>query len=198
MDDLSMLGTATFDLVHQPVSTCYVPRLAAVYREIGRVLRPGGVYISQHKQPTSLQVTHRDAKDRYVLGIEYYQSGALPEVPDRSYREPGTVEYLHSWGELVGELCRTGFVLEDLDRTGPFGREAPPGHFAHSRAIRSALRAFQGPATERRRPAKRRKEDLGALNARDVLPTRKENDRPLAGAVVVLKISSRIGFQQQP
>ncbi len=131
MDDLSMLGAATFDLVHQPVSTCYVPKLVPVFGEIARVLRSGGLYIRQHKQPTSLQVTHRDVKDRYVLGIEYYQSGALPQVPDCSYRESGAVEYLHSWEALVGELCRTGFVLEDLSEPNRSDREAAPGHFAH-------------------------------------------------------------------
>jgi SAM-dependent methyltransferase len=131
MDDLSMLGAATFDLVHQPVSTCYVPRLAPVYAEIARVLRPGGLYISQHKQPTSLQITHRDSKDRYVLGLAYYHSGPLPQVPDRSYREPGAVEYLHSWEELVGELCVAGFVLEDLREPDRSDRDAAPGHFAH-------------------------------------------------------------------
>jgi SAM-dependent methyltransferase len=131
MDDLSMLNDSTFDLVHQPVSTCYVPRLVPVYREIARVLRAGGIYISQHKQPTSLQVTHRDAKDRYVLGIEYYHSEALQDVPDRTYREAGAVEYLHSWEELVGELCRAGFVLEDLVEPDRSDRQAPPGHFAH-------------------------------------------------------------------
>lgn len=131
MDDLSMLPAATFDLVHQPVSTCYVPKLRPVYREIARVLRPRGLYISQHKQPTSLQVTHRDARDRYVLGIEYHHSGGLPQVPDRSYRERAAVEYLHSWEELVGELCRAGFALEDLIEPDRSDREAPPGHFAH-------------------------------------------------------------------
>lgn len=95
------------------------------------MLRSGGLYISQHKQPTSPQITHRDAKDRYVLGIEYYQSGALPQVPDCSYRESGAVEYLHSWEELVGELCRAGFVLEDLSEPNRSDREAAPGHFAH-------------------------------------------------------------------
>jgi len=131
MENLSMLGAATFDLVHQPVSTCYVPRLAPVYAEIARVLRPGGLYISQHKQPASLQITHRDSKERYILGLEYYHSGPLPEVPDRSYREPGAVEYLHSWEELVGELCAAGFVLEDLREPDRSNRDAAPGHFAH-------------------------------------------------------------------
>lgn len=131
MDDLSMLGAASFDVVHQPVSTCYVPKLAPVYAEVARVLRVGGLYISQHKQPTSLQITHRDSKERYVLGIEYYHAGALPEVPDRSYREPGAVEYVHTWEELVGELCTAGFVLEDLREPDRSDRNAAPGHFAH-------------------------------------------------------------------
>jgi ubiquinone/menaquinone biosynthesis C-methylase UbiE len=92
MDDLSLLQSAQFDIVHQPVSTCYVDRLEPVYREVARVIKPGGLYISQHKQPTSLQIAERDAQDRYVIGISYYHRDPLPEVSDRSYRENGTVE----------------------------------------------------------------------------------------------------------
>jgi SAM-dependent methyltransferase len=131
MDDLRPLEGAAFDIVHQPVSTCYVPSVRAVYREVARVLRPGGLYISQHKQPTSLQVTHRDAKDRYVLGIEFNHEGPLPPVPDRSYRETGAVEFLHSWGELVGGLCRAGFAIEDLVeplRADPAATAGEMGH----------------------------------------------------------------------
>ena len=56
MDDLAMLADESFDIVHQPVSTCYVPDVSAVYCEVARVLRDGGLYISQHKQPVSLQI----------------------------------------------------------------------------------------------------------------------------------------------
>lgn len=131
MDDLSMLADETFDLVHQPVSTCYVPNVERVYAEVARVLRDGGIYISQHKQPTSLQITHRDARDRYVLGLEYYRSGPLPAVNDRSYREDGTVEYLHRWEELVGGLCRAGFVIEDLREPYRADESKPAGHYGH-------------------------------------------------------------------
>jgi SAM-dependent methyltransferase len=137
MDDLAPLEEAAFDIVHQPVSTCYVPNVRAVYREVARVLRSGGLYISQHKQPTSLQVTHRDAKDRYVLGVEFDHAGPLPAVPDRSYRESeaGAVEFLHPWGELVGGLCRAGFAIEDLveplraDVTGAAGEIGHRGRY---------------------------------------------------------------------
>ncbi|MCR9230651.1 MAG: class I SAM-dependent methyltransferase [bacterium] len=131
MDDLSMLHEAEFDIVHQPVSTCYVPDIEAVYREIARVLRPGGLYISQHKTPTSLQITHRDQQNRYVIGLEYYQQGALPKVEDRAYREDGATEYLHRWDQLVGGLCRTGFVIEDLREPLRADPSAPVGHFRY-------------------------------------------------------------------
>jgi len=55
MDVLSMFATAEFDIVIQPVSTCYVPQIGPVYREVARITRAGALYISQHKSPTSLQ-----------------------------------------------------------------------------------------------------------------------------------------------
>ncbi|MEZ6066433.1 MAG: class I SAM-dependent methyltransferase [Planctomycetaceae bacterium] len=131
MDDLSALAEASFDIVHQPVSTCYVPDVTTVYQQIARVLRPGGLYISQHKQPTSLQVVDHDAQHRYVIGIGYYHEGPLPPTSDRSYREPGAVEYLHRWQDLVGGLCRNGFVLEDLVEPRRGDPQAQPGHFRH-------------------------------------------------------------------
>lgn len=114
MDDLSVFEERSFDLVHQPVSTCYVPKIEDVYREIARVTRDGGLYISQHKQPASLQITHRTERERFVIGIEYYRDGPLPQTDDVSYREPGATEYLHRTEQIVGGLCRAGFVVEDL------------------------------------------------------------------------------------
>ena len=131
MDNLAMLEDGSFDIVHQPVSTCYVRDLSKTYREIARVLRDGGLYISQHKQPTSLQISHRDEEDRYVIGVEYYRDGSLPNVSDDSYRERGAVEFLHRWDDLIGELCRSGFVLEDLREPFRADHKAAPGHFGH-------------------------------------------------------------------
>jgi len=131
MDDLSALAEQSFDIVHQPVSTCYIPDLVAVYREIARVLCVGGLYISQHKQPTSLQISQRNSENKYVIGIPYYHTGPLPQVEDRSYRETGAVEYLHTWEQLVGELCRSGFVLEDFREPPRADPQALPGNFRH-------------------------------------------------------------------
>lgn len=131
MDDLSMLRDSTFDIVHQPVSTCYVPSIVRVYEEIARVTRDGGIYISQHKQPTCAQITQRTERNHFVIGIEYFHEGPLPRVEDTSYRESGAVEYLHRWTELVGGLCRAGFVLEDLREPRRADYKAPVEHFGY-------------------------------------------------------------------
>lgn len=151
MDDLSMLRDESFDIVHQPVSTCYVPSIAAVYREVARVQRDGGIYISQHKQPASMQVTHHTPDYQYVLGIDYYHKGPLPATEDISYREQGTIEYLHRWDQLVGDLCRSGFVIEDLREPYRADPAAAPGHYKHrSRFVPPYLRmkARRLPRTE--------------------------------------------------
>lgn len=131
MEDLSMLEAGSFDIVHQPVSSCYIPSILVMYVQIARVLKVGGIYISQHKQPVSLQLTHRTHQEQYVLGVEYYHGGPLPVVPDRAYREAGTSEFLHRWEDLVGGLCRAGFVLEDLVEPKRAGSDGTPGGTQH-------------------------------------------------------------------
>lgn len=115
MEDLSMLGDDLFDLVIHPVSTCYLPDVKPVYREIARVLKGEGLYISQHKQPASLQARPQATDGKYWLEQPYYRSTPLPPVTAKNLvREVEAVEYLHRWEELLGEMCRAGFWIEDL------------------------------------------------------------------------------------
>ena len=132
MDNLAALPEAHFDLVVQPVSTCYVPSIAPVYREVARVTAPGGLYISQHKQPANLQASLRLLPVGYSLLEPYYRSGPLPPVPSGSaLRESGTLEFMHRWDELLGGLCRAGFVIEDTFEPRHGDGTAAPSSFAH-------------------------------------------------------------------
>ena len=131
MDQLQALDTGEFDVVIQPVSTCYVPRIDLVYQEVARVTRIGGIYISQHKQPTSLQADVRVARRGYELIEPYYRENPLPDVQGSRHREEGTLEYLHRWEQLVGFLCRSGFVLEDLVEPLHADSQAPVDSFEH-------------------------------------------------------------------
>jgi SAM-dependent methyltransferase len=131
MDDLGMLAPEEFDLVIHPVSTCYLPEIGPVYREIARVTRAGGLYISQHKSPTSLQSEVVPSARGYELSEPYYRTGPLPPVLGSPHREEGTLEYLHRWEELLGLMCRAGFAIEDLVEPLHARLDALPGSFEH-------------------------------------------------------------------
>jgi SAM-dependent methyltransferase len=131
MDDLSMFRDAEFEIVIQPVSTCYLPDLAPMYREIARVTAPSGLYISQHKQPTSLQVDARPSELGYVLREPYYRTGPLPSVSGSLHREEGTLEFLHRWEEILGLMCRSGFAIEDLTEPVHADQQAVTASFGH-------------------------------------------------------------------
>lgn len=132
MDNLAPLNGALFDFVIQPVSSCYVPEVTRVYGEVAKVTVPGGLYISQHKQPASLQAEALPQARGYRVVEPYYRQGALPGAgPAAWHREHGTVEFLHRWEELVGGLCRNGFVIEDLVEPRHAMAEAAPGSVGH-------------------------------------------------------------------
>ena len=82
---------------------------------------------------------YKDGQPLQVVGINYFNAflrklgpeGGEPNLEDDSYREAGTVEYLHRWEELVGGLCRCGFVIEDLTEPYRGDPQAPVGSWRH-------------------------------------------------------------------
>lgn len=133
MDNLSMFSAGEFEVIIHPVSTCYVPKIRPVYQHVSRVTATGGIYIGQHKQPTSLQLSMEpNASGRYEVMEPYYRDGEpLRPITGSRLRESGTIEYLHRWEEIVGGLCRSGFVIEDLVEPMHAKADQARGSFEH-------------------------------------------------------------------
>jgi ubiquinone/menaquinone biosynthesis C-methylase UbiE len=131
MDELAMFTTGEFDIVIQPVSTCYVADVSHTFAEVARVTRPGGLYISQHKSPTSLQADLLPSSEGYRLRETYYRTDPLPTTERSRIREAGTLEFLHRWEQLLGGMCRAGFVIEDLVEPMHADERADIGTFGH-------------------------------------------------------------------
>jgi ubiquinone/menaquinone biosynthesis C-methylase UbiE len=131
MDELLMFTASEFDIVIQPVSTCYVEDVSRTFAEVARVIRSGGLYISQHKSPTSLQAEIAPSGDGYRLTEPYYRDGPLPAAERSRIREAGTIEFLHRWEQLIGGMCRAGFVIEDLVEPLHADEKANVGTFGH-------------------------------------------------------------------
>lgn len=134
MNQLSMFDAAQFDLVVHPVSTCYVSQPQAVFDEVARVTRPGGIYISQHKSPQNMQASLQpNRQGQYVIlraASELATDGGPPQA-GRRLREPSTVEYVHSLESLVGGICAAGFTVAALVEPAHGDPLAGVGSFAH-------------------------------------------------------------------
>lgn len=116
MADLSMLEERSFDLVLNPVSTCFVPRVAPVWREAFRVLRPGGHLLAGLANPVlyifndDLDEGMRDLTVKHK--IPYSDLESLPEATRRRYENEGLpFEFGHSLDDLIGGQLEAGFVL---------------------------------------------------------------------------------------
>jgi len=132
MDDLGMLAAGRFDLVIHPVSTCYLPDVGRVFREVARVTRPGGLYVSQHKAPASLQAGLLPGPaGRYELIHPLGRTAPLPAEPPSRLREAGTQEFVHSLSALLGGICAAGFAIEDFCEPDHRQPGATAGSFAH-------------------------------------------------------------------
>ena len=106
------------------------------------MLKPGGLYISQHKQPSNLQTSLRPTQGKYFVEVEIGQAARkLAENEISPFREPNTIEFAHSLESILGGICRSGMHIEDV--TEPFHgkNDAEPGSMGHrSRFIAPYIR----------------------------------------------------------
>ncbi len=132
MDNLSMLGGKRFDVVIHPVSTCYVPDISQVFQEVAYVTKPDGIYISQHKSPTSLQSSLEPmTSGQYAVSYPQNRTDPLPPVRPSRLREEGTHEFIHSLSDILGGLCQAGFFITDFCEPDHTDVDASIGSFAH-------------------------------------------------------------------
>jgi SAM-dependent methyltransferase len=136
MLDLSSLHGREFDLVYQAVSSCYVPDIARLYREVARVLGPRGYYYAEHWNPAHLQLATPQAwtGSGYLLSKPLSAGTPLEwPLPDARGAAPQgrCVHYMHSLTELIGCLGETGFHILRFAERQAASAQAQPGSDAH-------------------------------------------------------------------
>jgi 2-polyprenyl-3-methyl-5-hydroxy-6-metoxy-1,4-benzoquinol methylase len=78
MRDLSVFGTASFDLVYHPYSLNFVPDAREVFAQVARVLRPGGMYYVMCANPLAAGLTeHSWNGEGYALRSPYVQGAEI-------------------------------------------------------------------------------------------------------------------------
>jgi len=119
MVDLSAFADRSFDLVFHPVSNVFSSAVRPMYREVSRVLRPGGILMSGFMNP-DIYIFDRDAIDRRgILRVKYplpYSDAEhLPQVQLRAMMDAGwPLEHSHSLEDQIGGQCDAGLVITAL------------------------------------------------------------------------------------
>lgn len=115
MDDLSRFADESYDLVFHPVSNLYAEDVRPVWREVHRVLRPGGALLAGFMNPASfLFDPFEEDEGRVVLRFKlpYTDVGSLePKELERILAEHHTVEHSHSLDDQIGGQLAAGLML---------------------------------------------------------------------------------------
>jgi SAM-dependent methyltransferase len=141
MRDLSALGAGVFDVVSHSYSLNFVPDARAVFREVARVLRPGGPYRFMCANPFVMGLSTRDWDGRGYSMKEPYVEGAAIEGVDEGwvYERGGggaispPVEYRHGLAALVAGVVENGLQIERAseDESVSPDPSAEPGTWLH-------------------------------------------------------------------
>jgi SAM-dependent methyltransferase len=144
MRDLSVFGAASFDVVWHAFSISFVPDVRPVFREVARVLRPGGLYRMQWSNPFFVDVDDRDwngsgytISRRYADGEPNYKDPNWDVcASDGTHRSvPGPREFCHTLSTVTTSLARHGFVLLGLWEELSRDPNAAPGTWEHFKSV---------------------------------------------------------------
>lgn len=142
MRDLSCFEEAAFDVVHHSYSLGFVPDARAVFRQVARVIRPGGVYYFHCANPFFLGLSERDwngegytLRQPYVdgAGVAYEDQDWVYDRGQTDAEVPPPREYRHALSTLVGGLVGQGFAVLHISDYSDFDPdpEAAPGTWDH-------------------------------------------------------------------
>lgn len=142
MRDMSCFEEAAFDIVYHGYSLGFVPDAGAVFEQVARVMRAGGLYHFNCANPFFLGLSEKDwdgegytLKRPYVEGAEvtYEDQGWVYDRGKSGARVPPPREYRHTLSALVGGLIGRGFAVLHISDYSGFhpDPQAEPGTWDH-------------------------------------------------------------------
>ena len=108
----------SFDSIINPISINFTPNAKHVWKECSRVLKKGGVLITAFANPV-MYIFDVPSLAKGKMKIKY----TLPFDADKAYtdkqkkkiqKDGETMEYSHTLNTLLGDLCKSGFIIKDL------------------------------------------------------------------------------------
>lgn len=139
MANLGELADESFDLIFNPVSTCFVPDVKPVWRECFRVLRKGGALLTGFIQPHAYALDLRDDVYHLRFSLPYSDSVSISnEERIQRFGADSPLEFSHTFTDLLAGQTGAGFhivdLYEDIDPNEPIKKFMPT--FMATRAVK--------------------------------------------------------------
>ncbi len=113
MADLSMFANETFDIVLNPCSVCYSPNVVPIWREVSRVLKHGGTFMTGVINPL-YYVFDAAQMDRGEFRVRHkipYSDADLGKEQRELLGDDRPREFGHSLSDLIGSQIEAGFQM---------------------------------------------------------------------------------------
>jgi SAM-dependent methyltransferase len=122
MANLSMFAANRFGLVVHPCSNCFAPDVRPIWREVARVLRPGGILLAGFANP-ALYIFDDAKQEQGVLEVRhrvpYSDLTSLTEEERQRYIEQGEpLCFGHTLEDQIGGQLEAGLILTGLYEDG--------------------------------------------------------------------------------
>lgn len=117
--DLSRFADNSFDLIFNPVSNCFMPKVDVLWRECFRVLRKKGVLMTGFMNPVFYMIDHQNEQPEDDLRLKY----SLPFSDEKSLSKADKanllannqpLEYGHTLEQQIGGQLKAGFVITNF------------------------------------------------------------------------------------
>jgi SAM-dependent methyltransferase len=138
MADMPTLGDESFDVVINPVSNVFAPELQPIWREVWRLLRPGGILLVGFDNPIvhsfDWELVEQKGELKVIHKLPWSDADDLDEEELQRYRNDKVpLEFSHSLETQIGGQTAAGFVITGLfeDRYPPEARDPISKYLPH-------------------------------------------------------------------
>ncbi len=119
MRDLSVLEDASFDLIFNPCSTCFVDDVLPVWKESFRVLKKGGILLTGFCNPFIYLFNQEKREKENILEVKYpLPYSDIDSLTDEERKKYTAINdplvHSHTLTDQIGGQLKAGFHLTDF------------------------------------------------------------------------------------